>query len=129
VRHILLEDSAVQHTFVFLGTTESNPDIQASARYFINTRGSRSAVRRPKHPGIVFGFMEGPKGPEISHVDELRLQTPVVIQRKRHLEGGGLSPHGRNIGIRAAERSLSDAIEANPRLALRLRAKLARLHS
>ena len=118
---------SMRHTFVFRGTTEINPRLRVDATHFPTVKGVQCKIRRPKSTGLVFGFVEAPEGMAISQVDDIPLRTRVVIDTKRHLEGGGLGPNGRNIGDKAAARVLSDVMRANRSLAPLLKRRAAKL--
>jgi hypothetical protein len=117
----------MMHTFVFRGTIERNPRLSPDATHFVTLKGVKRRIRRPKIDGLIFGFMEAPEGIVITQVDDLPLRGRVVIQRKRHVEGGGLGPSGRNIGDKAAARVLEDVIAANKGLRGHLEAKRSKL--
>jgi hypothetical protein len=115
------------HTFVFRGTTERNPRLGPEATHFVTVKGAKRQIRRPKIDGLIFGFMEAPEGIVITQVDEVALRKRIVVQRKRHVEGGGLGPNGRNIGDKAAARVLEDVLAANKDLRRNLEAKRGKL--
>jgi len=117
----------MRHTFVFRGTTERNPHLGPEATHFVTVKGVKRRIRRPKIDGLIFGFMEAPEGIVITQVDDLPLRRRVVFHRRRHVEGGGLGPSGRDIGDRAAARVVEDVIAANGGLRGSLEAKRSKL--
>lgn len=102
-----------RHTFVYRGSIEQNSELDVSATHFITQEGRESAVRQPKVEGLVFSFVESPNGRMVTHVDDVRLNHHVRIEQQRHLEGGGLSPSGKDIGEDAARNVLQDAVSRN----------------
>ena len=118
-----------RHTFVFLGTTELNPRINLRAPFFINRHAGHTPIRRPKLDGLVFGFMEAPEGIVVTQVDEVPLKKRIPVVARRHLEGGGLGPSGRDVGEDAARNVISDVIAHNPTLKPRISEKRSKLRS
>lgn len=115
-----------RHTLVFRGTVERNPESDPSATHFIKVDGTPAAIRKPKTPGLIFGFMEAPEGIVISHVDEHRLGATVKVDRDRHV-GGGLGPNGKNIDDKRARAILDDIAKRNPGFTRTVEAKRGKL--
>lgn len=112
----------MKHALIFHGKFEINRRrLRAATRTLIRERdGVARRLPRTTAEGIKFGYMLRSGHDVLVKVDDVVLDNPVPLDRRRHTQGKVAAPSPRLIDDKAAHSLLDDALHKNRRMRKRL---------